>query len=499
MKDITDTKHVAISVGNSDYSDQPPFSPDTFFSEYQFNRQTLSEKKNTAYKAVRNALGLLGLDAENYGCKNWNPLGQIIKAGDTVVLKPNFVRDFRETLPGDDNCLITHGSVIRATVDYVYIALKGKGRIMIADAPQNDANFDEIKRMAGLNEIKEFYKKQAGFEIEVYDLRPEQAKKVNGVIVGHEILPGDPAGYVKVNLDSNSMFAEIEDLCEKLYGSEYDTSEIRRHQTNGVHEYLVSKTILDADCIINLPKLKTHKKTGVTLCMKNLVGINGNKNWLPHHREGTPCQGGDQFSDDSIKHKMEREVMKCFRRFFPLFGPIRAVIAKPIKAVGKSIFGDTNTDTIRSGNWYGNDTTWRMVIDLNRILMFADTNGNIMEHPTRKVFHIVDGIVGGEGNGPLDTTSKPIGIVVTGSNMVAVDLTCARLMGFDYKLIPVLYRSLTNSSLPLITGTYSDIVCRSNNEQFNRVLCEIEGETFIFKPHFGWKKHIEINNSGSKS
>jgi uncharacterized protein (DUF362 family) len=482
---------VAVSTGYSGYLAQPPYSPNIAYPEYPFGAQAISSLDNDAYMGVRDSLRLLELDKENYDQKSWNPLGGIINPGNTIVLKPNFVRDFRETIAGDENCLITHGSIIRAAADYVYIALKGKGRIIIADAPQNDADFDAIRRMTGLDEIRDFYKKQAGFEIEIYDLRPEKAKKVNGVIVGHQELPGDPAGYVRVNLNSSSMFAEIEPLCNRLYGSEYDTSEIRRHHTNGVHEYLVSKTILAADCIINLPKLKTHKKTGVTLCMKNLVGINGNKNWLPHHREGTPSQGGDQFADDGLKHKMERKTMMCFRRLFPLLGPLRAIIAKPVKAVGKSIFGDTNKDTIRSGNWYGNDTTWRMAIDLNRILIYADGSGKLLTQPARNFFCIVDGIVGGEGNGPLDPTAKPAGVVVAGSNPVAVDLTCAGLMGFDYRRLPILSRSLANSPLPLFAGQYDNIVCKSNNQQFNRALSEFSGTAFAFKPHFGWQGYIE--------
>ncbi len=75
-------------------------------------------------------------------------------AGNTVVLKPNFVRHFRETQAGHEDCLITHGAVIRAALDYAYIALQGRGRIIIADAPQNDADFDEIRRMAGVDEIR---------------------------------------------------------------------------------------------------------------------------------------------------------------------------------------------------------------------------------------------------------------------------------------------------------------------------------------------------------
>ncbi len=491
--EIVKSKNVAVSTGNTGYPVQSPYSPNTKFPEYPFNHSSCSNEKNYAYDGVREVFRLLGYDAENYNSKNWNPLCRIIKTGDTVVLKPNFVRDFRETFSGHEDCLVTHGSIIRAVMDYVYIALHGKGRIIIADAPQNDADFDAIVEMTGMDEIRRFYKQQAGFEIELYDLRPEIAKKINGVIVGHEKLPGDPVGFIKVNLNSNSMFNEVEFLCHLLYGSEYDTREICSHHTGGVHEYLVSKTILEADCIINLPKLKTHKKTGVTLCMKNLVGINGNKNWLPHHREGTPAQGGDQFADDSLIHKIERKAMTGFRRLFPLLGPLRSIIANPVKAVGKGIFGDTNTDTIRSGNWYGNDTTWRMAIDLNKILFYADTDGKIKDRQARNIFNIVDGIVGGEGNGPLDPTAKSSGIIIAGVNPVAVDLVCARLMGFDYKKLPILYRSMMSETLPLFAGSYSEVQCKSNEQRFNRVLCEYDGKIFAFKSHFGWKGHIEID------
>ncbi|MEN8251261.1 MAG: DUF362 domain-containing protein, partial [Bacteroidota bacterium] len=362
-----------------------------------------------------------------------------------------------------------------------------------ADAPQNDADFDEIRRITGLDEIQQFYDQHDGFEVEAYDLRPERAKKVDGVIVGHERLPGDPQGYIRVDLGSYSMFAEVEHLCHLLYGSEYDTSEICRHHTNGAHEYLISKTILEADCVINLPKLKTHKKTGITVCMKNLVGINGNKNWLPHHRLGTPAQGGDQFADNGTKNRIEQKTMTCFRSLFPLLGPLRGVMAKPLKALGTSIFGDTNTNTIRSGNWYGNDTTWRMVIDLNRILMYADRNGYLQDSPPRRIFCIVDGIVGGEGNGPLDPTPKPSGIVLAGANPVAVDLVCACLMGFDYKRLPILYQSMLDHSLPLSAFKYDEVICKSNVQQFDLPLGEFEGKGLAFEPHFGWQKHIELN------
>ncbi len=494
MSAVVDSTRVGVSTGCDSYPSEPPYSPSCCYPESPFGVETTAKEANRAYEGLREVLWLLGLGAGHYGRSDWNPLGEIIQPGDTVVLKPNYIREFRETQPGHADCLITHGSIIRAAMDYVYIALKGKGRIIVADAPQNDADFDTIRRMAGLDEIQAFYRQHAGFDVEVYDLRPEKARKVDGVICGHDPLPGDPAGYVKVDLGQHSMFAEIEHLCHLLYGSEYDTREIRSHHTGGVHEYLISKTVLEADCIINLPKLKTHKKTGITVSLKNLVGINGNKNWLPHHRLGTPAAGGDQFADDGMVHRMERRAMGCFRRVFPLLGPLRTLAAKPLKAFGRRLFGDTNTDTIRSGNWYGNDTTWRMVLDLNRILMYAGADGVLRDTPVRRVFCIADGIVGGEGNGPLDPTPTRAGLVLAGGNPLAVDLASARWMGYDYQNLPLLREAFRAHPLPLATFKPDDIMCRRTGMEVERRLVDVVGDDLHpFRPHFGWQGHVEMD------
>jgi uncharacterized protein (DUF362 family) len=56
-------------------------------------------------------------------------------------------------------------------------------------------------------------------------------------------------------------------------------------------------------------------------------------------------------------------------------------------------------------------------------------------------FNIVDGIVGMEGYGPIQGEAKHSGVVVLGSDPVAVDATCARLMGLDPEKITHLSRS----------------------------------------------------------
>ncbi len=488
---MPDPSQVAISCGQTRYPSSPPFSPSEPFPEYPFGNSLERAEPNNAYQAVRQALRLLDLDAARSDTAAWNPLGAIVRPGDTVVLKPNFVRDFRETHPDHGDCLITHGSIIRAVADYVFIALQGSGRIIIADAPQNDADFAAIRRIAGLDEIQDFYRKHADFNLDVYDLRPERARKTDGVIVGHSPLPGDPCGYVKVNLGQHSAFAEINDLCHLLYGAEYDTGELRSHHRADVHEYLISKTVLNADVVINLPKLKTHKKVGLTASMKNLVGINGNKNWLPHHREGTPVQGGDQFPRDDLKYRVERTTVANFKRVFPRLGPLRGWLAGPIKAVGKRVFGDTNNGTVRSGNWHGNDTTWRMAVDLNRILLYADSAGMIMEQPARRVFSLVDAIIAGEGNGPLDSTPKPTGVVLAGANPVVVDLACARLMDFDWHSIPLLARAADSHQLPVTDTLYPGITCASNCEAWTGPLHRAQPTLSAFRAPVGWRDIME--------
>ena len=74
---------------------------------------------------------------------------------------------------------------------------------------------------------------------------------------------------------------------------------LNTHQP-GRHQYLVARDIIEADTVINLPKLKTHKKACLTGALKNMVGINGHKEYLPHHRKGGSGAGGDCYEGSSF-------------------------------------------------------------------------------------------------------------------------------------------------------------------------------------------------------
>jgi uncharacterized protein (DUF362 family) len=64
------------------------------------------------------------------------------------------------------------------------------------------------------------------------------------------------------------------------------------------------------------------------------------------------------------------------------------------------------------------------------ILHWAGISQSVLDinSTVRPDFAIVDGIVGMEGNGPIQGTSKFCGALVMGSDPVAVDATCARIM-----------------------------------------------------------------------
>lgn len=478
-----------------EYPSDSPYHPGSCYPEYLFAHidDAVSGAPNNAYEAVREALRALRFDASRFGSETWNPLGDIVKPGQTVLLKPNFVRNFHE-LGKPTQSLITHGSIIRAMLDYVAIALGGRGRVIIADSSQNDAVFSEIIRMSGLPQIRDFYAAHSNISLEIYDLRIEYVHKVNGVLVHHDKLPGDPLGYAVVDLKTDSAFEEVSRKARQFRGAEYSLAEMQRHHQPGKHEYPVCKTILSADALINLPKMKTHKKAGVTLSLKNMIGINGNKNWLPHHTEGIPVRGGDQFATNDLKNRVEHRVVQVFKSWFPFLGPLRSRIAAPLKKTGTRVFGDTNAGRVRSGNWWGNDTIWRTCVDLKRILLYADKEGVMQNTPQRSYFTLIDGLIAGEGNGPLAPDDKPCGIVVASTNPVVADATATHIMGFDPHAIPIIHQAFQQMRWPLTSVPLHSLACVSNVSEWGGALSVLPHDRFNFIPHFGWVGHIRYGD-----
>jgi len=119
----------------------------------------------------------------------------------------------------------------------------------------------------------------------------------------------------------------------------------------GIDSLQFSRSVLEADILVSMPKLKTHHWAGMTLAMKNLFGI------IPGVKYGWP------------------------KNFL---------------------------------HWHGIHES------------IVDINSTVRSH-----FCIVDGIVGMEGNGPIQGKAKPTGVLVFGDDPVAVDATCVRVAGLN--------------------------------------------------------------------
>lgn len=175
-----------------------------------------------------------------------------------------------------------------------------------------------------------------------------------------EVLIGEGPGHRRDTYDMAGEANYLQDIprFERIF------TDLNRDDVTPVHDFAgedtfyFPNTVLRADLIVSLAKMKTHHWAGATLSMKNLFGL------VPGSVYGWP------------KNKLH------------YLGIAESIVA------------------------------------LNRRF--------------RNTFAIVDGIVGMDGNGPIQGRPKPVGVLVMGHDLVAVDATCCRIMSIDPEKIEYL-------------------------------------------------------------
>lgn len=463
---------------NVNYPLLPPFGPGSMFPEYPFSETSLSREENGVYSAVRICLNNMGLDQKSFGTSHWNPFGCFIKPGNRVLIKPNMVNHYH-SLGHTMDCLITHGSVIRAICDYVIIALKGHGRITIGDAPIQEADFSEITAINGTKALINFYSDNVkNIDLEVVDFRRTIAvtNKMGHII---KIRKQKNIDFQTIEMGKLSMFKNVES--RKFVAPNYPENIMQIYHKNSSHRYVVPDCLLQADVIINLPKPKTHRFAGITGAMKNFIGVTSIKENLPHYSRGSVNGNGDEYPASHILKKIVGDISNVIAKMaysnkyiasLPLY-ILRKILLMPIDQK-KEIF---------KGMWYGNDTIWRTTVDINRIVYYADKTGAITNTPQRIIFTIMDGIVAGEGQGPLEPTPKHTGVLMAGFNPFAIDLVLSSVMKFNYRLIPLL------SQCPKELGKIdsNQLIINSNIETWHRKSIEDIIIKNGFKPALGWE------------
>ena len=378
-------------------------------------------------------------NAENLGWadKNSGAFGKIINENSRVVIKPNFVLHKNQggggLLP-----LVTHPSVIKAVVGEVLKA--NPAQVTVGDAPIQSCDFDELLRVTGLDEWSAKLQKNDSRFKGISDYRRTVNLVRNGVRIKEEERQA-AENFVLYNLGEDSLLEPLTDDKNSFRVTRYDPRLMAKTHSPGNHQYLVAREIIEADIVINLPKLKTHKKAGITSALKNLVGINGNKEFLPHHRIGGADAGGDCYpQSDYVKRALETVLDWENINRSPLKGKILAnleiQLGRAMRLKGDRIGVE--------GAWSGNETVPRMCLDLNRILLYGKPDATLGDQIQRQVLHVVDAVVAGQGDGPLSSEELPLGLILAGENAAAMDWVGAYLLGYDAPKIPLLREAFSD-------------------------------------------------------
>ncbi len=433
-----------------------------------------------AAAAVRSLLAQWGLDAARFGSRDWNPFSDLIRPGERVTLKPNWVLHFNESGGGMD-CLVTHASVIEAVARYV--ALAEPGSIVIGDAPVQGCDFEVLQRDCGFERMRQRLE-AGGIPVRVVDFR-------RTVLSGHEAGAARREGrreldcFVEVDLGAHSLLEPISGDSEQFRVAMYDPDMMQRNHAPGRHKYLIAREVLDADVVVSLPKLKTHKKSCVTGALKNLIGINGNKEYLPHYRKG---RHGDGYAGERLlKDAAESLSDIAYRRRDGLTQSVLGRGGQILTRISGKLTGDYSIE----GSWWGNDTIWRTCLDLQRVLRYGRPDGTLADAPQRRTLAITDAIIGGEKDGPLASSPIASGFVTAGANMPALEWVHSLLMGLDPRRIALVRESFAAFDWPLAGFSPSEIEVLVDGRSISLSTVGPLGAG-PFEPARGWKGHCEL-------
>ncbi|MBU1936513.1 DUF362 domain-containing protein, partial [bacterium] len=200
---------------------------------------------------------------------------------------------------------------------------------------------------------------------------------------------------------------------------------------------------------------------------------------------GAPPEGDEYPSDPGVilrkRHTIVRRIAK-----YPLGTTLIRAGAYVRHAVAR-VMGHRDK-TVIDGGWYGNDTLWRTLVDLNRVLFYGRPGGEFVQ--TRHSYlSLVDGIIAGEGNGPVKPTTRPAGILAASLDAVALDTVLAWSMGYDPTRIRMIQGAAASSDpFWLGQGELDKIVVLSNVVDWRAIDLD-------FQEPLGWEGYLKRNRA----
>ena len=318
--------------------------------------------------------------------------------GKKIFLKPNWVR--HSVREGDEVCLRTHDNFVLGVLEVVL--KQSVASVVLGDAPIQGCDWKRMHSEAFLSAIDSLATRYEtpvlvkDFRRKIFDPERNDGEEECRPLSDYLIFDVGTRSFLEdVTQDGNFRIT-----C-------YPPERLKKEHQKGRHRYCIIKDLFEADVVLSLPKVKTHQKTGITGALKNFVGVNGDKDYLPHHRIGGTKFGGDCYPGGSFLRRWSevfsdmanRNQKKSRYRFYQKFSSLFWRLSRPGKVHQ------------RAAGWYGNDTCWRMVMDLNLIIKYGRADGILADVPQREIWSLCDGIIGGQGNGPLEPEPLPLGIV----------------------------------------------------------------------------------------
>jgi len=278
---------------------------------------------------------------------------KVIHRGDMVLIKPNMVHP-----QTGESGHVTHWSLVKKLIEMCHAA--GASKIIVGDGSA-DGDTHEAFETSGVKKVVDDYNSS-----------------------------GVSAKLVDLNYDKNP---ETDD---------FDAVNIGEDGLNSNHVYRVAHSVLAADAIVSIPKIKSHNGTGITISLKNMIGT------APGGYYGFPKKKGHV---EALPHSSSNYD-----------------------------YGNINLEKVLSKY----DIVWRTIIDLNMI-----AKGEYLGSPKRRnIVNVVDGVVAGSYNYRSTEIAiwdpVKIGVVVAGFDSVAVDTVCSRIMCYRPEKIPLLVNAAKN-------------------------------------------------------
>ena len=325
------------------------------------------ENGNTVYALVKRTVLELHLGTES------NPLRDLISPGDKVVIKPNLVHN--------NNVGTTRVAVLRPLVDMA--AAAGASQIIIGDGTADGgyATFDTVGiTQTWINYLRNLYPASDVQRIEFND-----PAHYYWVTMGTGA--GGASTYVGSGYTDNTMVRKHLAETNDYFGTPASPRTDSRGATNTGNVmgwYAFSSYLLDADVVINVPKIKSHGWAINTAAVKNWVGATLKRtNALEYHW----------------------------------------------LRIDHHIYNATSYQMA-----FGSDTMWRDVGDLQRAQLYWKA-GVVHSTPQRKYLVVIDGIHGVERSvvDPSPSDMVHLGAIVASVDPVAADCVASRLMGYDWR------------------------------------------------------------------